>query len=59
VLFSAGANLFEQKRYAEAAKCFRESQKMRRGDGLAHLLEISAEAIRQTQQATLERDRAG
>jgi tetratricopeptide (TPR) repeat protein len=59
VLFSAGANLFEQKRYAEAAKCFRESQQMRRGDGLAHLLEISAEAIRQTQQAALERDRAG
>jgi tetratricopeptide (TPR) repeat protein len=59
VLFGAGANLFDQQRYTEAAKCFRESQGLRRENGLEHLLEISAEAIRQTQQAALARDRAG
>jgi tetratricopeptide (TPR) repeat protein len=45
-LFQAGANLFDQERYAEAARCFREAQALRRQAGLDHLLEMSAEAIR-------------
>ena len=59
VLFSAGSNLFDQQRYAEAAKCFRESQGLRRVNGREDMLEISAEAIRQTKHAALQRDRAG
>jgi tetratricopeptide (TPR) repeat protein len=51
VLFDAGRNLFDQKRYPEAARCFRESQALRRGEGLEDLLEISAEALRRTRQA--------
>jgi tetratricopeptide (TPR) repeat protein len=51
VLFDAGRNLFDQKRYSEAARSFRESQALRRGEGLEELLEISAEALRRTRQA--------
>jgi tetratricopeptide (TPR) repeat protein len=51
VLFGAGVNLFEQQRYAQAAKCFRESQQLRRESGREDLLEISAEALRQTRDA--------
>ncbi len=56
-LFDAGRNLFEQERYAEAARFFRESQGLRREAGLDHLLEISAEALRRTKEASVERDR--
>jgi hypothetical protein len=51
VLFDAGRNLFDQRRHAEAARFFRESQALRRAAGLDHLLEISAEALRRTRQA--------
>ena len=54
VLFDAGRNLFDQKRYAEAARFFRESQALRRGAGLEGLLEASAEALRRTKQLTEE-----
>jgi tetratricopeptide (TPR) repeat protein len=47
-LFQAGTNLFDQERYSEAARCFREAQALRRKDGLEELLEMSAEAIRRT-----------
>jgi len=46
VLFSAGVNLFGQGRMAEAARCFRESQTLRRAANRGDLLEISAEAVR-------------
>jgi hypothetical protein len=48
VLFSAGVNLFDQRHTAEAARCFRESQSLRRAANLETLLEMSAEALRQT-----------
>jgi len=48
VLFSAGTNLFDQRRPAEAARCFRESQALRRAQGMDELLEMSAEALRLT-----------
>jgi tetratricopeptide (TPR) repeat protein len=48
VLFGAGVNLFDQKRSAEAARCFRESQVLRRAAKRDDLLEMSAEALRQT-----------
>ena len=57
VLFDAGRNLFAQQRYAEAARYFRESQGLRRAKGIEHLLEMSAEAIRRTKAASVERDR--
>ncbi len=56
-LFDAGRNLFEQARYAEAARFFRDSQGLRRASGMDHLLEMSAEALRRTKQASAERDR--
>jgi tetratricopeptide (TPR) repeat protein len=56
-LFDAGRNLFEQKRYPEAARFFRESQGLRRAQGVEPLLELSAEALRRTKAATVERDR--
>ena len=48
VLFSAGTNLFDQQRPAEAARCFRESQSLRRAENMEDLLEMSAEALRLT-----------
>lgn len=54
VLFDAGRNLFDQKRYPEAARFFRESQALRRGEGLEELLEASAEALRRTKRAAEE-----
>jgi tetratricopeptide (TPR) repeat protein len=48
VLFSAGVNLFDQGRGAQAARCFRESQSLRRDAHRDDLLEMSAEALRQT-----------
>lgn len=48
VLFGAGVNLFDQGRSAEAARCFRESQSLRRAANLEDLLEMSAEALRVT-----------
>lgn len=56
VLFDAGRNLFEQKRYSEAARFFREAQDLRRALGMEHLLEESAEALRRTREAA-EKDR--
>ena len=50
VLFEAGTNLLDQERPAEAARCFRESQALRRRLGLEALLEESAEAIRVTRE---------
>ena len=55
VLFDAGRNLFAQKRYAEAARYFRESQGLRRSQGMDELLELSAEALRRTKAASTER----
>jgi tetratricopeptide (TPR) repeat protein len=49
VLFAAGINLFDQQLHAQAAKCFRESQALRRRHGRDDLLEMSAEALRQTE----------
>lgn len=46
VLFEAGRNLFDQGHFAQAARCFRESQALRREEGHQDLLEASAEAIR-------------
>ncbi|HEY2628358.1 MAG TPA: hypothetical protein VGI57_04490 [Usitatibacter sp.] len=46
VLFEAGRNLFDQGRYAQAARFFRESLSLRRAAGREDLLDISAEAIR-------------
>lgn len=48
VLFSAGTNLFDQRRPAEAARYFRESQALRRAENMDELLEMSAEALRLT-----------
>jgi tetratricopeptide (TPR) repeat protein len=48
ILHHAGTNLLDQGRRAEAARCFRESQSLRRAAGLDHLLEASAEALRLT-----------
>lgn len=59
LLFDAGRNLFDQERYREAARFFRESQGLRRAAGMDHLLEMSAEAIRRTKEASVERDRRG
>jgi tetratricopeptide (TPR) repeat protein len=59
VLFDAGRNFFEQRRHAEAARLFRESQALRRMGGMDALLEMSAEALRQNAQASLEREREG
>ena len=58
-LFEAGRNLFEQKRYPEAARFLRESQGLRRAQGMDHLLELSAEALRRTRAAGAERDLRG
>lgn len=52
VLFDAGRNLFDQRRYPEAARFFRESQSLRRGAGLEDLLEVTADAIRRTREAS-------
>ena len=46
ILFCAGANLFDQDRNAEAARCFRESQALRRAANLDGLVELSAHALR-------------
>jgi hypothetical protein len=57
VLFDAGRNFFEQRRHAEAGRCFRESQALRRAAGMDALLEMSAEALRQNSRASLDRER--
>ena len=46
VLFEAGRNLFDQGLGSQAAKCFRESQSLRRLAGRDDLLEATAEAMR-------------
>ena len=48
VLFEAGRNLFDQGLTAQASRCFRESQALRRATGREELLETCAEAIRRT-----------
>ncbi len=48
ILFHAGVNLFDQHRHAEAARYLRESQSIRRAANMEELLEMSAEALRQT-----------
>ena len=53
-LFEAGANLFEQARYMEAARFFRESQALRRRHGTNAELGAVAQALR----LTAERSRA-
>lgn len=52
VLFEAGRNLFEQGQPAQAARCFRESQALRRSQGRAELLDACADAIRLTSALT-------
>ena len=56
VLFDAGRNLYEQRRYGEAARFLREAQAMRRAAGMEALLEVTAEALRRTKDAADERD---
>lgn len=51
VLQQAGKNLLQQRRYAEAARCFRDALKLRRAKGDDALMEASAEALRVTQAA--------
>lgn len=46
VLFAAGRNLLDQGFAAQAAKCFRECQALRRAAGREDLLESCAAAIR-------------
>lgn len=58
VLFHAGTNLFDQERYAEAARYFREAQALRRKAGLDDLLEMSAEAIRLTKERSAKGGRS-
>jgi tetratricopeptide (TPR) repeat protein len=48
VLYEVGRNLFDQGLLAQAAKCFRESQLLRRTGRREELLEACAEAIRRT-----------
>ena len=48
VLFHAGQNLFDQRRIAEAGRCFRESHALRREGGMEELGALSAEAVRLT-----------
>ncbi len=50
VLHHAGRNLFDQARYAEAARCFRESLRLRRRNGAGDGVESSAQALRITRQ---------
>jgi tetratricopeptide (TPR) repeat protein len=57
VLHHAATNLFDQERYPEAARFFREAQGLRRKGGLEELLEVSAEALRRTMQRSAERER--
>jgi tetratricopeptide (TPR) repeat protein len=58
VLFDAGRNLFDQHRHSEAARFFRDSQRLRRDLGMEHLLEMSAEALRRTREASGSGDRS-
>lgn len=51
VLQQAGTNLLQQRRYSEAARCFRDALKLRRAKGDDALMEASAEALRVTQAA--------
>jgi tetratricopeptide (TPR) repeat protein len=46
VLDAAGKNLLDQGHGAEAARCFRESLRLRRAKGDGELMEASAEALR-------------
>ncbi|HXN15437.1 MAG TPA: tetratricopeptide repeat protein, partial [Usitatibacter sp.] len=48
VLHHAGLNLFDQERYAEAARFFRQALEARRQTGSDSLIESSAEALRIT-----------
>lgn len=50
----AGKNLFDQARYAEAARCFREALRLRRARSVAELTESSAEALRVARARALE-----
>ena len=53
-LFEAGANLFEQGRYLEAARFFREAQALRRFDGPTADMRAVAEALRLTTERSRE-----
>jgi tetratricopeptide (TPR) repeat protein len=50
VLYFAGTDLFEQARYPEAARLFREALKLRRALGDEPLMEAAAEALRITKE---------
>jgi tetratricopeptide (TPR) repeat protein len=50
VLHFAGTNLFEQGRYPEAARHFREALKLRRELGEEALMEATADALRRTRE---------
>ena len=51
-LFEAGANLFEQGRYLEAARFFREAQWLRRYDGSTADMSAVAQALKLTAERT-------
>lgn len=55
VLHFAGTNLFEQARYPEAARLFREALKLRRELGEAALMEATADALRRTKEKSAGR----
>jgi tetratricopeptide (TPR) repeat protein len=54
-LFEAGRNLFDQHLHAQAARCFRESQALRRALGREDLLEACAEAMRRSAEGARSR----
>ena len=59
VLQHGGKNLFDQRRYAEAARCFREALKLRTAKGDAALVEASTQALRAAQAFTGDAPRGG
>jgi tetratricopeptide (TPR) repeat protein len=55
VLHFAGTNLYEQRRYSEAARLFREALKLRRALGEEALMEATADALRLTKEKSARR----
>ena len=55
VLHCAGTNLYEQRRFAESARLFREALKMRRALGEEALLESTADALQRAKERAARR----